>query len=123
MRAQVVVPLLVGVLCLSVSLQAAETYGFGRISNNSSVNPEAQFFMDVSDAGNEQVSFHFYNVGPARRQFAIFILITERRVPSWVPSQALPVAVQEWISGLGQPLGICRAVMVLTSPQRLLPKS
>ena len=51
-------------LCLSAPLQAAETYGFGRISNTSSANPEGQLFMDVSAAGSDQVLFHFYNVGP-----------------------------------------------------------
>lgn len=55
--------LAVTVLCLSASLQATQTYGFDRITNNSSENPGGQLFVDVSDAGSNQVLFHFTNIG------------------------------------------------------------
>ena len=57
----------IAVLCVGGTLQAAVTFEFTGISNN---NPddvaigEAQLFMDVSDAGNNEVLFTFRNKGP-----------------------------------------------------------
>ena len=57
----------IAVLCVGGTLQAAVTFEFTGISNN---NPddvaigEAQLFMDVSDAGNNEVLFTFRNEGP-----------------------------------------------------------
>ena len=44
--------------------QANVTYGFERISSNSSVDVAGQLFVNVSDYGANQVLFKFTNVGP-----------------------------------------------------------
>lgn len=52
---------------IGVYAGAAETYGFYGFNNNHPDNiaiGEAQFFVDVSDAGGGNVLFHFRNDGP-----------------------------------------------------------
>lgn len=58
---------LAGLLATSISANAV-TYGFGCITNNLAVDcgiGEAQLFVDVTSAAAQEVTFTFYNNGPA----------------------------------------------------------
>ncbi len=53
---------------LSVGSAHAVTVGFDAITNNTVGDPaigEAQLFVDVTDPGDDQVLFTFFNTGPA----------------------------------------------------------
>lgn len=69
MRKYLWMPLVSAMVLLVFQIPAqAILFGFDNITNNNAGDAaigEAQFFVDVTDAGNSQVLFTFTNIGPA----------------------------------------------------------